>query len=103
MHARAGFDSAAAEKIFTAQPGEVLPPMKTGQGYMLVKVEQFICSYHPEAEFIDMLLLERFGESELFRKWITELKSKSSISIVDPSMKAFRLFRSGRYDQAGAL
>ncbi|HMA65841.1 MAG TPA: peptidylprolyl isomerase [Chitinispirillaceae bacterium] len=103
LMSRSDFDSVTANRIFSAQSGEVLPPIKHGFNYLLVKVEKFISTSHPEAEFTDMLLLKRFGDSELYKKWITELKSKTTITITDPALKTYRLFRSGQYNKAGAL
>jgi hypothetical protein len=103
VSSKAEFDVSAADKIFSAQPGEVLPPMKSGIHYIIVKIERFISTSHPLDEFTDMLLLQRFGESELYKKWIADLKSKTSISIIDPSLKAYRMFRSGKYVEAGSL
>jgi tetratricopeptide (TPR) repeat protein len=59
--------------------------------------------FHPKDEFSDITLMERFGNSERFKTWIAGIKSKVSIEILDPAMKAYRLYCSGRYDQAGAL
>ncbi len=103
LMSRSGFDSVVADRVFSAQPGEVLPPVKHGLHYLLIKVEKFISTSHPEAEFADMLLLKKFGDSELYKKWIAEIKLKTSISITDPSLKVYRLYRSGHYDKAGAL
>ncbi len=103
LMSRSGFDSVVADRVFSAQPGEVLPPVKHGLHYLLIKVEKFISTSHPEAEFADMLLLKNFGDSELYKKWISEQKSKTSISITDPALKVYRLYRSGHYDKAGKL
>lgn len=103
LMSRFDFDSVTANRIFSAQPGEVLSPVKHGLHYLLIKVEKVINTSHPKTEFTDMQLLKKFGDSELYKKWLTEQKSKTSISITDPALNVYRLYRSGQYDKAGAL
>jgi tetratricopeptide (TPR) repeat protein len=66
-------------------------------------VDENRATAHPKAEFADMILMQRFGESDRYKTWIAGLRSKATIEILDPALKAFRLYRDGRYDQAGAL
>lgn len=101
--AKAESNSHVAQKVFNAKPGELLLPFPTKSGYEIILVDRFIRFYHPKAEFSDMTLMERFGTSDQFKTWIAGIKSKSSIEILDPAMKAYRLFRDGRFDQAGAF
>jgi parvulin-like peptidyl-prolyl isomerase len=89
------------EKVFTAKPGSLIPPMRMGNGYEIYRVTKFIGFYHSKAEFTDMMILEKFGESEQFKKWIAKAKTKMSIEILDPAFKAFRLSVNKQYDQAG--
>jgi parvulin-like peptidyl-prolyl isomerase len=91
------------DNVFKAKPGELMPPIKTRVGYEIVKVERFIDFCHPKPEFVDMILMEKFGKSEQFKTWVAGIKSTMSIEILDPAMRTYRLYLDGRYDQAGAL
>jgi len=66
-------------------------------------VDENHAAAHPKAQFAGMILMQRFGESDGYKTWVAGLKSKATIEILDPALKAFRLYRDGRYDQAGAL
>jgi tetratricopeptide (TPR) repeat protein len=92
-----------AETVFKSRPGELLAPLPAKSGYEIIRVDRFIDYYHPKPEFSDMVLMEKFGTSDRFKTWIEGIKSKSSIEILDPAMKAYRLYRHGRYNDAGAL
>lgn len=91
-----------AEPVFNAKAGDLLPPIKTRSGYEIIRVEKFIDFFHPKAEFADMVLLEKFGGSEQFKQWLAGIKSKYKIEILDPAMKAYRLYREGKLNQAGS-
>ncbi|MCL6589292.1 MAG: peptidylprolyl isomerase [Firmicutes bacterium] len=91
------------KKVFSAKPGTLVAPFETRLGYEIVFVERFKSLYHPKAEFADMLLLEKFGDSEQFKKWIAGIKAKKTIEILDPEFKVYRLYRDAKYNQAGAL
>ena len=82
--------------------GLTIPPAELDSLYQK-HVDENRATAHPKSEFYDMTLMERFGKSAQFKTWIAGIKSKSSIEIMDPAMKAYRLCRDGRYDQAGAL
>jgi foldase protein PrsA len=91
------------DKIFSAKPGALIPPMQAGNGYEIYQVTKFIEFYHSKAEFTDMMLVEKFGEeSEQFKKWVAQAKKKMKIEILDPALKAYRLSVNKQYDQAGA-
>lgn len=66
-------------------------------------VDENYAAAHPKAQFADMILMQRFGESDRYKTWVEGLRSKATIEILDPALRAFRLYREGRYDQAGAL
>ncbi len=55
---------------------------------------------HPKDEYRNMLLLEKFYKSDKYNLWIKNLKQKAKIEITDPAMKAYRLYKSGRYELA---
>jgi tetratricopeptide (TPR) repeat protein len=84
------------------EKGLTIPPAELDLLYQK-HVDENHATAHPKTEFYDMTLMERFGKSGQFKTWIAGIKSKSSIEIMDPAMKAYRLYREGRYDQAGAL
>jgi hypothetical protein len=73
------------------------------ENYESIHVDSMRSFYHPKPEFADMALVKKFGASEEFKTWIADIKSRSSVEILDPAMKAYRLYRNGRYNQAGAL
>lgn len=91
------FDNA----VFNASPGQLLPPVKNMAGYDVVYVEKLICFYHPKDELKDIILTQRFGESDKFKTWLEKAKSGVSIEIIDPSFKAYRLFKNKQFAEAG--
>lgn len=90
------------EKVFNAKPGALIPPIQAGNGYEIYLATKFIGFYHSKAEFTDMMIVEKFGESEQFKKWVAQAKKKMTIEILDPALKAYRLSVNKQYDQAGA-
>jgi tetratricopeptide (TPR) repeat protein len=88
--------------MIAKEKGLTIPPVELDSLYQK-HVEENRETAHPKAEFCNMTLIEKFGKSDQFKTWIADIKSKSSIRILDPAMKAYRLYREGRYDQAGAL
>ena len=89
-------------KIFSVKAGELIPPFQTQSGYEIILVQRFIGFYHPKPEFENMLLVESFGNSPQFNDWLAQIKPKMAIEILDPAMNAYRLYRNGRFEQAGA-
>lgn len=69
----------------------------------MIRADSIRSFYHPKPEFADMVLVKKFGASEEYKQWLAGIKSGSSIEILDPGMKAYRLYRNGRYNKAGAL
>ena len=90
-------------KVFNANEGDLIAPFQIPSGYIIIRVEKFIGFYHPKEEFATMMLVEKFGNSEQLKKWAKQVQSKLTIEILDPAFKAYRIFRSGQYDQAGVL
>jgi foldase protein PrsA len=91
------------EKVFSAKPGELIPPFQISTGIEIIRVEKFIGFYHPKEEFADMLLVEKFGKSDQLKKWLEQIKPNMKIEILDPAMQAFRLSAKGQYSQAGVF
>jgi parvulin-like peptidyl-prolyl isomerase len=92
-----------AEKVFNAKDGALIPPFQTRMGYEIIRVEKYINFFHPKTEFADMMLIEKFGTSDQYQKWLVQLKAKQKIEILDPAMKAYRFYRDGQFDKAGSF
>ena len=71
---RAGLEAAVEAAIFGAQPGKVIGPIKTDEGWQLIKLE----SLHPAT--LDDTLRETL-KSQLFDEWLSERRRKAQISI----------------------
>jgi foldase protein PrsA len=91
-----------AEKVFQAKSGALIPPFQTKMGYEIIKVEKFVYYFHPKNEFAGMMLVEKFGTSNQYQQWLSQWKAKQKIEILDPGMKAYRLYREGQFSQAGS-
>jgi foldase protein PrsA len=92
-----------AQKVFAAKAGDLIPPVRTRMGHEIIRVEKFIDLSHPKAEFADMVLVEKFGESDQYKNWLKQVKSKKPVEIMEPAMKAYRLYSTGKYKQAGQV
>lgn len=92
-----------AQRVFAAKAGDLIPPVRTRIGYEIIRVEKFIDLSHPKTEFTDMVLMQKFGESEQYKNWLKQVKSKKPVKILDPAMKAYRLYATGKYNQAGLV
>jgi foldase protein PrsA len=90
-------------RLFNAKPGQIIPPFSTNDGYEITYIDQFISYGHPQKELKDMMITEKFGSSKEFQDWLTKLKSKMDIQIIDPGLKAFRMNKSGKYNEAAKL
>ena len=71
---RAGLEAAVEAAIFGAQPGKIIGPVKTDEGWQLIKLE----SLHPAT--LDDTLRETL-KSQLFDEWLSERRRKAQISI----------------------
>jgi foldase protein PrsA len=89
-----------AKLLFNAKPGQIFPPMDTDFGYEIVKLDKLITFNHPREELQESLLMEEFGKTEYFQQWLAAAKAKLKIEIVDPSLKAFRLFKEQKFSEA---
>ncbi|HYH01844.1 MAG TPA: peptidylprolyl isomerase [Bacillota bacterium] len=92
-----------ASQIFNAQPGKLLPAVKTQYGWEIIKVEQFINSAHPRAELRAMLAMEKFLQSKEYDNWLTRIKKDTKIEITEPCLLAYRYAKRQKYQQAGQL
>ncbi|HOQ36878.1 MAG TPA: peptidylprolyl isomerase [Acetivibrio sp.] len=97
-----GFHEEAYDNaVFTAEPGELLEPIEVYNGYEIVYVDKVVNYYRTRSEYEQIITVDKFVESEKYKEWLEELKKGYDIEITDLSMKAFRLFREGKYDESG--
>lgn len=73
MH-RSEMEAALESAVFGAQPGKVIGPLKTDEGWQLIKLE----SLHPAV--LDDAMRETI-RSLLFEEWLSEQRRKARISI----------------------
>ena len=50
-----------------------------------------------------MFIVNAFLNSEEYKEWIEELKKEYEIEILDPEMKAYRLYREENYQEAAIM
>jgi parvulin-like peptidyl-prolyl isomerase len=91
------------DKVFTAEPGQLLPALKTRQGWEIIKLRRIIIYYHPRAEIAASLLMEKFVASAQFQNWLKEIKAAMKIVILHPGLQAYRCYREEKYQKAAAL
>lgn len=88
------------DAVFNSSPGTLIPPVKNMAGYDVVYLEKITTSYHPKDEYKNIMLMQKFGESDKLNTWLEEVKKSITIEITDPTFKAFRQFKSN--DMKGA-
>jgi parvulin-like peptidyl-prolyl isomerase len=91
------------DKVFEAEPGQLLPVIETRQGWEIVKLRQIITYYHPRNEIADMMLMDKYAGSPQFQKWQKNIKAKMEIMILNPALKAYRCYKDQKYHEAGGL
>ena len=57
-------------------------------------------SAHPKDEYKKMMLVREFSISDKLNTWLEKLRSKAKIEIIEPSLKAFRLYKNGEFAKA---
>ncbi len=57
-------------------------------------------SAHPKDEYKKMLLVREFSISDKLNTWLEKLRSKAKIEILEPSLKAYRLYKNGEFSKA---
>jgi putative peptide maturation system protein len=77
---RSEMDASVEAAVFGAQPGRTVGPMKTDDGWELIKVEEFHFARLDES-------MRETIKSLLFSQWLTEqrLKAKIKIPLLDPT------------------
>ncbi|TYQ16456.1 UNVERIFIED_CONTAM: foldase protein PrsA [Acetivibrio alkalicellulosi] len=86
--------------VFRGQHGKVLKPIETSRGYEIVYIINVVEYFRPENEYMDMLIVNSFLNSDDYEDWIDQLKGYYEIEITDPQMKAYRFFSNKEYNQA---
>jgi foldase protein PrsA len=82
------------EAVFNSSTDKLIPPVKNMTGYDIVYLEKIVASYHSKDEYKNILLMQKFGESDKLNTWLDEIKKSIKIEITDPSFKAYRQFKS---------
>lgn len=99
---RAGFHEAVFDNaVFATEAGQLLEPIEVARGYEIVYVDNVISYSRTRDEYTELLIVEKFAESNEYTEWFEEYKQNYDIEITDPAMKAFRLFREEQYGEAG--
>ncbi len=88
------------QAVFNSKPGQLVPPVTNMNGYDIVYVEKLIEFYHPKDELKNMLLMQKFGESDKFKQWLDKAKKDVNIEITGPEFKAFRFYKDKKYNEA---
>lgn len=91
------------EAVFNAEEGQLLEPIALSKGYEIVYVEKVKDLTHPEEDYSEIVLVEKFLNSEEYDKWLESIKKDYDIEITGPSFRAFRAFNEGNYNEAGML
>ena len=93
------FDNA----VFSAKEGQLLEPIYLAKGYEIVYVEKIKDFTHPEEEYSEIVLVEKFLNSEKYKEWLESIKKEYNIEITGPSFNAFKAFKNENYNEAGML
>lgn len=89
--------------VFTADVGQLLEPIYLAKGYVIVKIEKITDFSHPEEEFLETVVVEKFLNSDKYDEWLEEIKKNYDIEITDPAFNAYRAYKDNKYDEAGKL
>ncbi|MDQ2085478.1 peptidylprolyl isomerase [Herbivorax sp. ANBcel31] len=89
--------------VFSAQVDQLLEPVKISNGYEIVYVKSAVEYFRTIEEYEEMLVVNEFLNSDEYNKWIEELKKNYEIEILDPEMKAYRLYRDENYNEAASM
>jgi len=93
------FDAA----VFNAKEGQLLEPIELNKGYEIVYVEKIKDLTHPKDEYSEIVLVEKFLNSDEYNEWLDSIKKDYDIEITGPSFRAFKAFKDGNYNEAGML
>lgn len=90
-------------QIFSAEVHQLLEPIETLNGYEIIYIENIVEYFRTEEEYREMFIVNAFLNSEEYKEWIEELKKEYEIEILDPEMKAYRLYREENYQEAAIM
>ncbi len=86
--------------VFKAEVGQLLEPIYLAKGFEIVKIEKITEFSHPEDEFSETVLVEKFLNSDKYDEWYGEIKKEYEIEITDPIFNAYRALKDKKYDEA---
>ena len=89
--------------VFSAEIHQLLEPIETSKGYEIVYIEKIMKYFRTEEEYKEMLIVNEFLNSDKYNEWIEELTKEYEIEIIDPEMKAYRLYREENYQEAASM
>lgn len=99
-----GYNGADFDKaVFNAKEGELLEPIYLTRGYEIVLVEKIKDYTHPQEEYSEIVLVEKFLNSDKYVEWLESIKKDYQIEITGPQYKAFRAYKNEKYEEAGLL
>ncbi len=99
-----GYNGADFDKVvFSAKEGQLLEPIYLTKGYEIVYIQKVKDFTHPQEEYSETVLVEKFLNSEKYAEWLESIKKDYQIEITAPQYKAFRAYKNENYEEAGLL
>lgn len=99
-----GYNGADFDKVvFSAKEGQLLEPIYLTKGYEIIYIQKVKDFTHPQEEYSETVLVEKFLNSEKYVEWLESIKKDYQIEITAPQYKAFRAYRNKNYEEAGIL
>ncbi len=92
-----------AKKMQSVRPGDVIKPFQAAYGIEIIRIDDVIHFNHPENEIEKIILMRNFHSSPVYHDWMDSLKAGVKIEITDPVLKAYYLFKTGKYADAAPL
>lgn len=99
-----GYNGADFDKVvFSAKEGQLLEPIYLTKGYEIIYIQKVRDFTHPQEEYSETVLVEKFLNSEKYDEWLESIKKDYQIEITAPQYKAFRAYKNKNYEEAGLL
>lgn len=89
--------------VFSAQVNQLLEPIEISNRYEIIYIERIVEYFRSEEEYKEMIIVNKFLSSDKYNEWIEELKEEYEIEILDPELKAYRLYRDENYQEAANM
>jgi len=89
--------------VFSAKEGQLLEPIHLAKGYEIVYIEKIKDFTHPKEEYSEIVLVEKFLNSEKYDEWVGSIKNDYDIEITGPSFRAYTVYNEEKYNEAGKL